>query len=411
MTAKKSKKHNSHLKKSGDRPKRPVENSHKKSGKFLLVLGVFGIIGGVSMGVAGFLLPEKVSRSDSFPDLSLKKPVDATYSKLTGLPLANAADVNAPVYCIQTPNGTDGARPQAGLNQAGVIFEAVAEAGITRFAAIYQNPSSAVIGPIRSLRIYYLEWDTPFDCTIVHAGGSGDALAAVSHGYKDLTEDYAYMYRATYGSRLWNNLFTTSSYLKKMSNDRGYTSSDIKGFSRMTPEESEIARIDALAEEKLNILEPSSGKTASLKPAVSEIGVNFGGWATFNVKYKYDAEKNVYLRDYETGAAHNVYDCPDGDLGEKNPEDICTLTQMSPSVVAVMMVPEKRAADNYHEDITTVGTGTAYVFQNGSATKGTWKKSSVAEQIRFFDESGAEIKLAPGQTFVEAVPNYGSVVY
>ena len=76
-----------------------------------------------------------------------------------------------------------------------------------------------------------------------------------------------------------------------------------------------------------------------------------------------------------------------------------------------MIVPEKKASDNYHEDITTVGSGEAYVFQNGIAIKGTWKKDSVADQIRFYDESGIEIALAPGQTFVEAVPGYGSVEY
>jgi len=75
------------------------------------------------------------------------------------------------------------------------------------------------------------------------------------------------------------------------------------------------------------------------------------------------------------------------------------------------VVSEKRASDDYHEDITTVGSGEAYVFQNGTAIKGTWKKDSVAEQIRFYDESGSEIALAPGQTFVEAVPQYGSVEY
>ena len=76
-----------------------------------------------------------------------------------------------------------------------------------------------------------------------------------------------------------------------------------------------------------------------------------------------------------------------------------------------MIVSERRASDNYHEDITTIGTGDAHIFQNGIAIKGTWQKASAAEQIKFFDESGVEVALAPGQTFVEAVPQYGSVEY
>ena len=67
-----------------------------------------------------------------------------------------------PIYCIQIPNGLDGARPQVGLHRASIVFEAIAEVGITRFAAIFKNPVGAqAIGPIRSLRLYHLEWDTP----------------------------------------------------------------------------------------------------------------------------------------------------------------------------------------------------------------------------------------------------------
>ena len=361
---------------------------------------------------AGFLTPGISSFNAVFPEVPSKVTEDSNiYSNLTGLTVKSAEDLTAPAFCIQTPNGMDGARPQAGLNEAGVVFEAIAESGITRFAAIYQNPSSAIIGPIRSLRLYYLEWDTPFDCTIVHAGGAPDALRAVSQGYKDLTENYAYMYRGTYGARHWNNLFTTSTYLLKMNADRGYGGSEIKGFARMTPEQAVKSRVDETATEKLVIYEASSGKTSELNAKVSAIGVNFGGIASFNVVYNYDPASNTYLRSYASGASHDIYDCPAGDLGEKNPEDNCALKQLTPAVVAVIMVPEKRASDNYHEDITTVGSGEAYVFQNGIAVKGTWEKSSVAEQIRFYDESGAEVALAPGQTFVEAVPNYGSVEY
>ncbi|MBR2840227.1 DUF3048 domain-containing protein [Candidatus Saccharibacteria bacterium] len=382
----------------------------QKSFIIMLVVGGVGLLGGVAMLLYGLLGVSKAAEEVGYPDLTPEKSEEVVYSALTGEKLADASLVTAPAYCIQTPNGTDGARPQAGLNQAGVIFEAIAESGITRFAAIYQNPTAAIIGPIRSLRIYYLEWDTPFDCTIVHAGGSGDALAAVSAGgYKDLSEDYNYMYRGTYGSRLWNNLFTTSGYLAKYSADHGYNTSEIKGFVRMTPEESAKARMDALAAEKLVITKAASGDTAELKPAVTHIGLQLGGWASFNVDYNYDTESNRYSRSYGDGNAHEVYNCPEGDLGEKNPEDACNLVQMAPSVVVALVVNERRASDNYHEDIDVIGSGDAYIFQNGTAVKGTWKKSSKSEQISFTDEAGSEIKLAPGQTILTAVPSYGSI--
>ena len=160
-------------------PVKPVENSKPKKSKkwtILLISGIVTGILGIVLVVVGILLPKAAGEEIDFSVFFVGKGNAATYSNLTGLALEDAGDLNAPAYCIQTPNGMDGARPQAGLTEAGVIFEAIAEMGITRFAAIYQNPGSAVIGPIRSLRLYYLQWDTPFDCTIVHAGGADDAL-------------------------------------------------------------------------------------------------------------------------------------------------------------------------------------------------------------------------------------------
>lgn len=393
--------------------KKQISKSEKLDKKHLvfLIFGIFGIVGGLACLLIGIFGVQKKTSELIFAEVD-DSDEDVAYSNLTGEPLTDASLLTAPAYCVQTPNGTDGARPQAGLNEAGVVFEAIAEAGITRFAAIYQNPSSAVIGPIRSLRIYYLEWDTPFDCTIVHAGGAADALAAVAAGgYKDLSENYSYMYRGTYGSRLWNNLFTTSSYLKQFSADRGYNTSNINGFKRMTPEESEVDRIDALVREEFDILTATDRDTSEIAAAVSSINLNFGGWANFNVHYDYNAETNTYNRSYESGVAHEVYACAAEDLGEKNPEDVCSLTQLSPSVVVAMMVQEHKASDNYHEDITTIGTGKAYIFQNGTVIEGSWSKSSREDQIKFYDEEGKEVALAPGQTFVSAVPNYGSVEY
>ena len=402
----------------------PVENSTKKDvlpekkseGKSWIVflsLGIFGILGGAAGAAFSFLAPKEELPDLAFPQIPSAKAADTNiYSNLTGEVLASEDEKNAPVFCIQTPNGTDGARPQVGLNQAGVIFEAIAEAGITRFAAIYQNPSSAAIGPIRSLRLYYLMWDTPFDCTIVHAGGADDALAAVrSGGYKDLTENYAYMYRSGSGSRRWNNLFTTAAYLKQMNDERGYGGSNVNGFTRMTPSESQKNLIDRGVEEKLVITEATDKDTSAVNPSVTDIAFNFGGWASFNVRYHYDKESNSYARSYESGAAAEVYICPNENMGEPNPDTTCELSTMSPKVVIAMMVEEHKAADNYHEDISAIGSGDAYVFQNGYAVKGHWSKGSAGEQIKFTDENGTEIKLAPGQTFVSAVPTYGSVEY
>lgn len=385
-----------------------VKNPAKKW-KIFLIFGICGIVVGISCLLFSIFGLKKDTIEAITPEETKEEPV---YSALTGEPLADKSKLNAPAYCIQTPNGLDGARPQVGLTQAGVVFEAIAEAGITRFAAIYQDPTSAIIGPIRSLRPYYLEWDTPFDCTIVHAGGSQAALAAVSAGgYKDLSESTQYMYRGTYSSRLWNNLFTTSEDLKQFSKDHSYDTSNIKGFARMTPKESNKYLAENLSNEPLDITKPSTGNTSEVSVEIPKISLNLNSSPGFNIVYTYDSDSNTYKRSYADGAPHEVYKCTNENLGQKDPEDVCTLTTMAPSVVIAMIVNESRAADGYYEEIKTTGTGKAYIFQNGTVIEATWDKSSAQDQIKFTDKDGKEVKLTPGQTFISAVPGYGSVDY
>ena len=379
----------------------------------LLVCGIFGILGGIACAVVSFLLPSETLAEIEFPTIPSSSTSEKIYSDLTGLELATKAEKNTPTFCIQTPNGTDGARPQASLDKAGVIFEAIAEAGITRFAAIYQNPGASVIGPIRSLRLYYLQWDTPFDCTIVHAGGADDALAAVKNGgYKDLTESNTYMYRGQSGTRRWNNLFTSGTLLTQFASDYGYTTSSVNGFARMTPEESDKARVDETVAEKLVIYKPAVANTSEVKPKAASIVIRFGALPTYNVVYTYNKETNKYARTYENNNINEILTCPEGDNGKVDPEKICQKTAgLTPSVVVAMVVEEHKAADNYHEDITAIGSGQAYIFQNGTVIKGGWSKPTVTDQIKFNDANGREVKLAPGQTIIEAVPTYGAIEY
>lgn len=377
------------------------------------LLGLTGAIGGAALFAYAFLQLEKPVKTLSFPQVGVENSTDYaddnSLSQLTGLPLAEGDSATAPVYCMQTPNGVDGARPQAGLTEAGVIFEAIAEAGITRFAAIYQNPHSAVVGPIRSLRLYYLQWDTPFDCVVVHAGGAENAISALHSGdYVEIDENTTNMYRSTYGNRLWNNLFTTSNLLATATSN---LRSAPQGFSHLSPAASERAYIERTAVEPLSIIRPAESDTSEQKAAVSHISLSFNGDLNFDVDYTYDVTTNTYKRSFGSGLEHEVYHCPSEDLGTPNPEQVCEITQLAPNVVIAMVVKEKKASDNYHEDITTLGTGPAYIFQHGTVIEGTWSKASASDQIKFFDADGDSVSLATGQTIVSAIPTYGNVSY
>ncbi len=339
----------------------------------------------------------KINRPD-FPE-ETPTPI---YSKLTGLEIANQDLNQSPTFCVQIPNGSsDGARPQAGLNDAAVVFEAIAETGITRLAAIFQNPSVSVIGPIRSLRPYYLDWDTPFDCTVVHAGGSDEALSAITWGgQRNLDEDYTYMWREQGTDRLWNNLFTSPALLLQFNRDHNYLTSNPKTFSRLTPEKTQ---------ETLTHNQACIESSACELDSANQINVNFSQNYPHNSTYTYDSARNVYLRSHQDGEPHLTYMCP-SELSSPNTKTDCgDPVQVTPSTLAIMRVQESTMADNYHESIQTTGSGEAFIFQNGEVIIGTWSKPSQDTQISFRDFSGHEIAFTPGQLWISAVPQFGSI--
>ena len=395
--------------KKGARPKK------KWSKKKKIIVWSIVILVLISAGVGGFFLYKYLTREEPVATAEKKVEKPKYYSILSGEEIAEESLNSAPTYCVQIPNGLDGARPQVGLEQAPVIFEAIAEAGITRFAAIFQSPTSSAIGPIRSLRQYYLEWDTPFDCTVVHAGGSDEALSSLSTGgYRDLTEDYTYEWRDYSAYVAPNNLFTSSNLLKQFNSDNGYNESTVKSFSRMKPAAAEKARTAAIeaAQDKTETNEAGDELTVPGTPLVSNIAVNFGYTAAFNTNYTYDADSGTYLRSYADGVPHMTYTCPEG-LEEPRPQHDCgDAKQLAPKAIAVMEVAQSLDTDGYHLVTQTTGSGKAYVFQNGKATEGTWSRQSISDVIKFTDENDEEISFVPGQLWVAAIPTTtGSVSY
>ena len=117
----------------------------------LITLFILAIIGTLAFFLLRPIVEEnKLNQSDA-ANLESDK---IYYSPLTGLEVASQEAITAAATCVMIENSPD-ARPQSGLDQAGVVFEANAEGGITRFMAIYQEAKPQFLGPIRSLRMTY----------------------------------------------------------------------------------------------------------------------------------------------------------------------------------------------------------------------------------------------------------------
>ncbi len=294
------------------------------------------------------------------------------------------------------------ARPQSGLSSADVVYEAVAEGGITRFLPIFYCQDQAPIGPVRSARIYFLRLlegygDHPL---YAHVGGANtdgpaDALGQISSlgwdHYNDLSEfgvpfpNYYRDYERLPNVATEHTMYSLTSKLWQYARDnRKLSNVDGKGKAwnaNWTPWK---FKDDAPAANR--------GK-------VSKISYDF--WPNFkdySITWNYDNISNTYKR--VNGTAAQI--------------DKDTSKQLAPKDVVVVFAEESPANDGYsggHILYNIIGTGNGLLFQDGQATKITWNKKSETSMIRFYDQSGKEISFSRGQIWVSIVPTGNTVSY
>ncbi len=353
-----------------DTPKPKLKNSKKPWYKFhysrkqwiiIAVASVLLIGGGVGAYFAFFKKDKPavvVKKEEPKPEPPKPTTEPATLTGLT-VPLA----INKlPVTGVMIENSPD-ARPQAGLKDAGVVFEAVAEGGITRFLALFQHDSLPdYMGPVRSVRPYYLDYLQGFDAAIAHVGGSPDALAQIKNqGVKDL-DQFANggSYKRVSNRYAPHNVYTSIANMLDLQKKKGF-SSTYTGFPRKAEK--------------------------AVSPAIkTSIDLNISSFL-YNVHYDYEVATNSYKRS-EGGKPHT---------------DERSGSQLNPKVVIAIVVTKGVASDGVHSTYQNIGSGKAYVFQDGMVTEGTWSKSSSKAQITFADGAGAAIAMNAGQTWISLV--------
>jgi hypothetical protein len=126
------------------------------------------------------------------------------------------------------------ARPQSGLDQAAIVWEMLAEGGITRFFCIFTQPV-AQIGPVRSTRIYFDQLDRAYGLPFAHAGGNVDALAAIHTWHlQSIDEIYGagpYFWRSA-ARQAPHNLYTSTALLAAADKAFGYHSPPLPPLPR-----------------------------------------------------------------------------------------------------------------------------------------------------------------------------------
>lgn len=386
----------------------------KKIAIILSILAVYGVSTGLSYALfsqtAVVKKEEVVSSSAAIPGKNGGEGM--TFDET--LPKTEPCPLNGELFSKQQRDWWDkhrplgimienhaNARPQSGLSAADVVYEAVAEGGITRLLALYHCQDAGTVGPIRSARVYFLHFVSEYGKypLYTHVGGANtpgpaDALSQIYelgwNSYNDLNQfsigfptfwrDYD---RLGHTTATEHTMYSTTTRLWEFAKTRGLSNVDKEGKEWDGKFVSYSFKDDA----------PVSQRGSS-----QTVHVEFwSGYGEYFVDWAYDSKSNRYTRSH--GASSHV---------DRNNNE-----QLSAKNIVVLFMQESSANDGYENNIhllyKTRGTGKAAVFLDGKRINGTWRKEEKAARTLLFDENNQPLKLNRGTLWFEIVPTTGVV--
>ncbi|MGG6313025.1 DUF3048 domain-containing protein [Paenibacillus macerans] len=293
-------------------------------------------------------------------------PAPAYTAPLTGLPLDEPLTRRPLAVMI---NNAPAARPQSGLIDADVVYEVLAEGGVTRLVSIFHSKAdNAKIGPIRSIRPYMIDLGESYHGVLVHAGASNDAYAILQRQHKEdldeITNAGAYFWRDK-SRKAPHNLYSNVEKLLEGAAKRKYAVEDteVPGYTFYKDNES-----------------PASTETASRVEIKFQLD-------NYRVGYDYDAASGTYKRSIN-GEPHT-----DLESGE----------QLTAANVVVMGAEHAVLDDVGRLDVELALGGEALLFQQGKMIRARWIRQE-GDIIRFVKDN-RELPMVPGNTYVHVVPN------
>ena len=300
---------------------------------------------------------------------------------------------------VMIENSTD-ARPQSGLSSADIVYEAVAEGGITRFLAIFYCQDAIEVAPVRSARVYYINWVSEYgqNPLYAHVGGANapgpaDALGLITNlgwdAYNDLNQfaigfptywrDYN---RLGHTVATEHTMVTTTTKLWDFSKTRGLTNVDKNSVSWDTSFVKYSFKDDA----------PLSGR-----PTSQSIHIDFWGDPNYAVDWNYDRTSNEYKR--SNGGVSHI--------------DLNTKKQLTAKNVVVLFMNQTQVNDGYmnneHLEYDNIGMGKALIFIDGKEVNGTWKKTTRTSRTLIYDANGSPVVFDRGAIWFEAQPLNGVI--
>ena len=309
---------------------------------------------------------------------------------------------------VMIENSED-SRPQSGLSDADIVFEAVAEGGITRFMAFFYcgvQRNDTTLAPVRSARSYFVDWASGFNLPLyVHVGGANlpgpaNALGQISdYGWNqqnDLNQfSIGYPTFVRNANRIAGKEIATE-HTMESSSERLWAVAEKRGWTNMTPSRKVAGKVAAAKDWKESYTGWTFGPTDT-KGSVNAISHEFWtGYSAFAVSWQYDAASDSYKRTLG-GAAHI---------------DLNNDKQVAAKNVVILLTDEKGPIDEVkHMLYTTTGTGKALIFRGGEALEAKWSKKSREAELEFLDAKGKPVVLTPGLVWISVLAKNAKVTY
>jgi hypothetical protein len=303
---------------------------------------------------------------------------------------------------VMIENHTE-SRPQSGLSFADIVYEAVAEGGITRFMGIFYCGVAAQtvkFAPVRSARTYFVDWVSEYDALYNHVGGAGQCNdPTVNERAKALCQIRQYKIKDMdqFGISYPTCFRNPDRTGRTVATEHQMVCISNKLFDLAKERDWTNLNKDGTAWDK-NFRSWKFGEDNPLDtPETADISFGFWeGYKDFNVRWKYNSADNSYGR-FMGGESHIDFE---------------TKKQISAKNIVVQFTREIGPVDEHkHLLYKTIGDGKALIFKNGEAISGTWKKAKRTSRTLFFNSKGKEIKFVPGQIWIEIVPKGNKVEY
>ncbi|MGI6130024.1 MAG: DUF3048 domain-containing protein [bacterium] len=261
----------------------------------------------------------------------------------------------------------------SGVDKACLVYEMLAEGGITRLMPVFLHQDAEVVGSVRSARHYFLDKALEFNAAFGHCGYSPEAKQDISKLKVIALNEFflPQVYWRVRTKKEPHNVYTST--------ERLYAELDRRGL------------MEAPSPVQFDFYD---GDSSPLGAAAQKVTLRFS--PNYVVDYVWDETIQGYAR-IVNGKAQ---------LDEESKQPLVAKN------VLVQLVEGTRVLDSEGRlDMKLVGQGSGRIFQQGVSYELKWSKSSRTQPTNWTDKAGEDIRLVKGQTWIEILPQETQIIW